>query len=151
MHFECLFIAWMYHDVDGTTHLPLIWILTQHSERNSGEGQYSHGNMLQFAQVRTNILYSGKKAKVKVAQLSIKSARAVRWSLKLFSSCQSWFLISAHLEDVLTYLGWAHAVPFDYKQPVLIVMIKRDLTHQCPSLKQSSLSPCQTFCGCSRR
>lgn len=25
-------------------------------------------------------------------------------------------------------------MPFDYKQTVLIGMIKRDLTHQCPSL-----------------
>ena len=39
--------------------------------------------------------------------------------------------------DVLTYLGCAHAVPFDYKQPVLIVMIKRDLTHRCPSLNRA--------------
>lgn len=26
---------------------------------------------------------------------------------------------------------------FDYKQPVLMVMIKRDLTHRCPSLGAS--------------
>lgn len=81
-----------------------------------------------------NIVYPGRKAMVKVAQPSIKPAHAVRWSLKLFPSCQSLFLISAHLENALTHFGWAHAVPFDYKQLVLIVMIKRDLTYRCPSL-----------------
>lgn len=28
-------------------------------------------------------------------------------------------------------------MPFDYKQPVLIVMIKRDLTRRCPFLNQA--------------
>ena len=142
--FWCHFIARMYNDVYTPTLqgiwklLKLIWILTQHGENIGWEGQYSRGNVLQRTRVKTHRrLYPEKKAKVKVAQLSIKSAHAVRWSLKLFSLCQSLFLISAHLEDVLTYLGRAHAVPFDYKQPVLIVMIKRDLTHQCPSLNRA--------------
>lgn len=47
----------------------------------------------------------------------------LRWSFKLF--CQSLILISAHWEDVLTYISWAHAVPFDYIPPALIVLIKR--------------------------
>lgn len=82
----------------------------------------------------TNTAHPEKNAKVNAAQPSLKSAHAVRRSLKLFSSCHSLLLISARLQDVLTQFGWAHAEPFDYKQPLLIVLIKRDLTHRCPSL-----------------
>lgn len=92
-----------------------------------------------------------QKSYGKVAQLSMRSSHAVRWSFKLLSLCQSLFVISAHLEDVLTCFGWAHAVPFDYKQAELIVMIKRDLTHRYPSLirARSYLASLSVdVCGC---
>lgn len=109
-------------------------------------GPCSRGHK-QHGQVKTNSVYP-ETAKVKVAQLSVKSGHAVRWSLQLFSSCQSLLLISAHLEDVLTYFGWSPTGPFDYEQPVLIVMIKRGSDPSVPFSRPSSLAPCQTFCGC---
>lgn len=87
--------------------------------------------------------YMKKTAVVKVVQVSIKSPHAVRWGPKLFCSCQSLFLISAHFEDVLTYIGWAHAVPFDYKQTGADCDDRKRLDPSVPFSHQSPFIPRQ--------